>query len=216
MIFSDLGSVDPEYSVRYDDAILRAHSRGEVPDAAYVYSRTLPTVSMGRSSVAEDCVDLDYARANGIAVVRRASGGSAVFSDTKQLTYSAVFEDDGSSREEVFGRVCACVVEALDAMGIEGVHKPVNDVLVDGRKISGGAQKRFRGSILQHGTLLVADSRDVMERVLIPLKKRSPTVSLEEILGRMPERDEVVSALRRGFSIFDGTLEEAQDGFFLL
>lgn len=217
MLFSDLGCLEPEDSVRNDDLLLRAHSSGDVPDAVCVYSRTVPAVSLGRSSVTEECVDLDYADRNGITIVRRASGGSAIFSDTHQMTYAAVFRDNGSPREDVFERVCSCIISALAHMGIPGEYKPVNDVLVNGRKISGSAQRRFRGSILQHGTLIVSDNRSVVESVLIPLKERAPVTSLEEVLGIIPDRERVVEALRIGFSSFDGSLEERpqSDLFFL-
>ncbi len=214
MLFSDLGYLEPEDSVRNDDLLLRAHSSGDIPDLVCIYSRTRPAVSLGRSSIAEESVDLDYAKRMGIAIVRRASGGSAIFSDTYQITYVAVFRDVGCPREDVFKKVCNCIVHALEHMGIRGEYKPVNDVLVDGRKISGSAQKRFRGSILQHGTLIVADVRDTMESVLIPLKKRSATTSLEEILGAIPRREDIVEALKAGFSSFNGTLEERPQGAF--
>ncbi|MFA7161243.1 MAG: lipoate--protein ligase family protein [Candidatus Methanomethylophilaceae archaeon] len=217
MLFSDLGYLEPEESVRNDELLLKSHSSGGIPDVVCVYSRTGPAVSLGRSSVAEESVDLDYARRNGIAIVRRTSGGSAIFSDRSQITYVAVFSDDGAAREDVFRKVCNCIIHALAHINVHGEYKPVNDVLVDGRKISGSAQRRFRGSILQHGTLIVADDRRTMESVLIPLKKRSATTSLEEILGRIPGREEVVEALSVGFSSFDGSLEmRPQGAFFLL
>jgi len=215
MLFSDLGYLEPGDSVRNDDLLLRAHSSGDVPDTVCVYSRTVPAVSLGRSSVAEECVDLGYAERNGIMIVRRVSGGSAIFSDAHQMTYAAVFRDDGSSREEIFKRLCNCIIGALAHMGIQGEHKPVNDVLVNGRKISGSAQRRFRGSILQHGTLIVADNRNMMESVLISLRERIPVTSLEEVLGSIPGRERITEALKVGFSTFDGSLEERPHGDFL-
>lgn len=217
MLFSDLGCLEPEDSVKNDELLLRAHSSGDIPDVVCIYTRTRPAVSLGRSSVAEKSVDLDYAERMGISIVRRASGGSAIFSDRAQITYVAIFRDGGYPREDVFKKVCDCIVGALEHMGIRGEYKPINDVLVNGRKISGSAQKRFRGSILQHGTLIVADDRETMESVLIPLKKRSATTSLEEILGSIPWREDIVEALKAGFSSFNGTLEERpQSTFFLL
>lgn len=217
MLFSDLGYLEPEESVRNDELLLRSHSSGDIPDVVCVYSRTRPAVSLGRSSVAEESVDLDYAQRNGIAIVRRTSGGSAIFSDRTQITYVAVFSDDGTAREDVFKKICNCIIHALAHMNIRSEYKPVNDVLVDNRKISGSAQRRFRGSVLQHGTLIVSDDRETMESVLIPLKKRSATISLEEILGYIPEREDVVKAFSVGFSSFDGTIEmRPQGAFFLL
>ena len=209
MRFIDLGIVTPEYSVCADSVLLRSHS-GE--DTLLMYSRDRPCISVGRSQRKEDTVNLRYVEQNGISVVRRVSGGSNIYSDEHQLTYSLMISKDKlpPSRNGSFAVICNAVVLSLKRLGVNGEHKPVNDILVNGRKISGGAQARSRNAVLQHGSIILDVDNDAISSSLIDTKKRSydGLTSVKECLGHIPPRNDIADALMYGFSEVFGPIEK--------
>jgi len=209
MRFIDLGIVTPEYSVCADSVLLRSYS-GE--DTLLMYSRDRPCVSVGRSQRKEDTVNLGYVEQNRISIVRRISGGSNIYSDEHQLTYSLIISKDRlpPSRNASFAMICNAVVLSLKKMGVNCEHKPVNDILVNGRKISGGAQARNKNAVLQHGSIILDVDEDVVSSSLIDTKKRSydGLTSVKECLGHIPSRNYIADALIRGFSEVFGPIEK--------
>ncbi|MDD3398731.1 MAG: biotin/lipoate A/B protein ligase family protein [Candidatus Methanomethylophilaceae archaeon] len=198
----DSGSCHPRESLWIEDAILQARAAGEVPDTLHIYRRDRPTVSMGRFSRRKDCVVDTGALERGVEVIRRQSGGSCIYTDEKQLIYSIVMDRDHlpSNRLQTFPLICSGLVEALGSLGLEAVYKPVNDVLVDGKKISGSAQTRHRGALMQHGTIIMELNRENMDAVLVPIKERSyPGLTSLQEQGVVAGWDELKEALRKGF-----------------
>jgi lipoate-protein ligase A len=211
MRFIDLGVVTPEYSVSVDKILLRRHS-SEDDDTLLIYSRDRACVSVGRYQRIDDTVDLGYTRRNNISVVRRISGGSNIYSDTDQLTYSVILSKDRlpSDKNASFAVICGAVVTSLRKLKIDGEHKPVNDVLVNGKKISGGAQARSRNAVLQHGSIILDVDDRIVRSSLKDNKKRSydGLTSMKECLGYIPSRDEISKAFIYGFSEVFGTVKE--------
>ncbi|MBI0583086.1 MAG: lipoate--protein ligase family protein [Methanomassiliicoccus sp.] len=190
-------------SAAVDEAMLLARSEGEVPDTLHLYRRTAPTISLGHFEKVEGCVDIEAVERHGVTLVRRLSGGSAIYTDPEQIIYTVAVgrRSVPESPQETFRLLCGGVVEALRIMGIEAEFKPVNDVLVRGRKISGSAQVRRYGAVVQHGTLLVCtDYRRMFE--VLRAGKRSPgdMTSLAEELSWVPPIDEIWRAMADGFS----------------
>ncbi|MCL2607442.1 MAG: lipoate--protein ligase family protein [Methanomassiliicoccaceae archaeon] len=211
MRFIDLGTVTPEYSVCADRVILGSHSQGN--DTLLIYSRDRPCISVGRFQKIGETVNLEYTEKNDIPVVRRVSGGSSIYSDGNQMTYSLIISKDRlpATREGSFAAVCGAVVAALRALGITAEHKPVNDILVSGRKISGGAQARSGSAILQHGSIILDIDENVVASSLVNNKKRSydGLTSIKECLGYIPSRKVIADALISGFS---ETFERPDEG----
>ena len=197
MIVNDLGIVTPEEGLRLERGLFL-----EGKDTAIIYTRDRPTVSLGRFNVLDECVDTHYAEGNGITVVRRISGGSAIYSDQRQLVFSVVCNRSRfDSKTDSYETICGCLIRTLAHLGIKAEFKPRNDVLVNGRKISGCAQYRDRDTLLHHGTLILGLDRNVVDSVLRPIKERKypGLTSVEEILGYTPERKEIEEAFREGF-----------------
>jgi lipoate-protein ligase A len=197
----------PAYTVACDQALLTARAEGSVPDTLHLYRRSRPAISLGHFQRLEDCVDVELARESGIEVIRRVSGGSAIFTDPGQLIYCLALSADQvpESPLESYPLLCRGVVEALAILGVRAAYRPLNDVEVGGRKISGSAQTRKRGVVLQHGTLLVDTDVDIMVRVLKAQgdkrwRARSELTTLKQELGTAPRMKEVRSAVIEGFS----------------
>ncbi len=113
--------------------------------------------------------------AKGIDVVRRRTGGGAVYHDEHgEITYSLIAPEGLFSKDirASYRDICGCIIEGLASLGIAAEFRPINDVTVNGRKISGSAQTRRQGILTQHGTVLYAIDRDTMFSVLRPSAKK--------------------------------------------
>ena len=199
---------DAAYTAAADEAILIARNEGVAPSTLHFYRRDAPAVSIGYFQKTRECVDLEAAAAENVSLVRRMSGGSAIYTDSGQLIYSLTVDSSEvpGTEEEAFERVCRALIDALSMLGIEATHHRPNDVLVRGRKISGSAQVR-RGSIVAlHGTILVDTDLDRMERVLRSAKRTAggmTSIAIE--LGTAPPMSDVKSAVVSGFRRAFGT-----------
>ena len=208
MRFIDLGTVTPEQSVRIDKAMLNSYSE----DTLLIYSRDRACISIGRFQRVDDVVDQEYIKKNDIPVVRRISGGSGIYSDEDQLTYSLIVSKGRLpvKRSDSFALICGAVVGVLKELGIEGKYKEINDILVNGKKISGGAQAHTKNAILQHGSIILDVNDEIVRSVLKDNKKRvyDGLTSVRECLGYIPSRSEISEAFVRGFSGAFGPVSE--------
>jgi lipoate-protein ligase A len=132
-------------------------------------------VSLGYFQSAEQELDLAACKNFGVDVVRRLTGGGAVFHD-KELTYSIVIPEKANlvSRNilESYGQICGFVVEGLRKLGLPAEFKPINDIIINGKKISGNAQTRRGGMVLQHGTVLLdVDVKKMFSLLKVPDEK---------------------------------------------
>ena len=172
----------------------------EVEDEAFFVWRVAPTVIIGRNQVLENEVNVDYCRRRGVAVVRRKSGGGCVYSDMGNIMVSYV-----SSRgdvAEVFDRYLSALTSALRSVGLPAEKSGRNDVLVQGRKISGNAFHQLPGRSIVHGTLLYStDLEALTEAIRPPVEKlqrhgvesvRQRVMNVSEYVGSMPEPAEAL------------------------
>jgi lipoate-protein ligase A len=197
----DSGLVSPAESAALDDAMLEAHIEGVIPSTLHYYVRGQPTISVGYFQKISESVDAAEASKRGVAIVRRKSGGSSIFTDSGQLIYGLVVHESDlpSGMSESFRAICSAIARALGSFGLEARYRPMNDVEVGGRKISGNAQLRRKGSVLQHGTVIVKTDLGTMDAVLKVDKSKNPSlsrpservVSLSSLLGRAVSIDDV-------------------------
>ena len=210
----DLEGSPATWQMAVDEALLRLRDEGAIPDTLRVYVFSPPAVTIGRFQRLETSVDMEEAQRMGVEVVRRFTGGGSVYHDPEgEVTYSITLGLDSAPGlrdvAESYRVLCGGVVEALRVLGVQAEFKPVNDVVAGGRKISGSAQARARGALLQHGTLLYAADLEAMARLLrAPREKleshgargiEDRVTTVERLLGRRPTRVEAALALVEGF-----------------
>lgn len=197
---------DAATNMALDEAIAKAVGAGESPATLRLYGWDPPAVSIGYFQEVQEEVNMDFCEANGISVVRRLTGGGTVLHTMGELTYSLMVSDkDPVIPQDVQGsymRICAPLVSALRELGADACFKPINDIEIGGRKVSGSAQTRRFGAIMQHGTLLL----DIDERLLGALKVRGAKLAERGLAGHAQR----VTTLRReiGRAVTHGELSK--------
>ena len=124
-----------------------------------------PTVVIGKSQNAYAEIDLDLARARGVHIARRITGGGAVYHDLGNVNYSIVSTSKGKDGID-FAYFCAPMIAALSSLGVKATLSGRNDLTVDGKKVSGNAQHAEGDRVLHHGTLLFNSDLEALSSVL--------------------------------------------------
>jgi lipoate-protein ligase A len=195
-----------------DEAIMRECSHTGMPTVR-LYSWKPAAVSIGYFQAIEEEVDLQRCKQLEIDVVRRITGGGAVFHDA-ELTYSfACREDSGILPKNIlesYSQICNSLVLGLEQLGLTSRFVALNDVVVNNKKISGSAQTRRNGIVLQHGTILIkVDVEKMFSLLKVPDEKirdkiiqnvKQRVTSIEEQTGREIYFQEVAEAITNGFS----------------
>ena len=180
-----------------DRAELVAISEGRAPPTVRFFTWEPPAISIGYFQSLEEEVDLDVCKRFGVDYVRRITGGGAVFHD-KELTYSIVILESHHQIPkniiESYERICGAIMKGLKHLGIESKYAPINDIITNGKKISGNAQTRKAKTVLQHGTILMDVDVDKMFSLLkVPNEKikdklitdvKQRITSVKQILGK--------------------------------
>ena len=138
----------------------------KIEGEAFFVWRVEPTVIFGRNQVLENEVNLEYCRANGVNIVQRKSGGGCVYSDKGNIMISYVSERGVVS--EVFEKYLSELTECLRGLGLKAEKSGRNDILVDGRKVSGNAFHQHPDRSIVHGTLLYDTDMDALEIAIRP------------------------------------------------
>ena len=154
-----------------------------------------PTVIYGRNQVAEQEVDLDFCREKGIAVVQRKSGGGCVYSDPGNVMVSRIVRP--GPVEEVFPRQMECIAGFLRSIGLSAEVSGRNDILVDGRKVSGNAYCKTPHADIVHGTLLFDVDFDVLERAITPSAAKLGRHGVASVRARVANLRPLLEAVGR-------------------
>lgn len=186
-----------------DESILIHRSRDENAPTIRLYGWSTPTVSIGYFQRIGEEVDLDKAMQLGVGCVRRISGGGSVLHE-HEVTYSLVASETDptipSDVQESIRLICWGIVSGLRELEIDAEFRPVNDVVVRDRKVSGSAQTRKFHSILQHGTILLEVDRPKALSILrMASKAKKQIAGINECLLGGASFQRVNEALVRGF-----------------
>ena len=154
-----------------------------------------PTVIYGRNQVAEQEIDLDFCRENGIAVVQRKSGGGCVYSDPGNVMVSMIVRP--GPVEEVFPRQMERIAGFLRSLGLPAEVSGRNDILVDGRKVSGNAYCKTPHADIVHGTLLFDVDFDVLERAITPSAEKLGRHGVASVRARVGNLRPLLAAADR-------------------
>ena len=202
------GMNDAYLNMAVDEAIMRLHKQIGIPTIR-LYGWEPAAVSIGCFQSIEDEIYVDRCERMGIEYVRRITGGGAVFHD-KEVTYSLVMSEDDIDKSipRSYEKICAGVILGLRMLDIAAEFSSINDIMVKGRKISGNAQTRRDGVLLQHGTVLLDIDEEKLSAVLRisseKIKGKGVSSVVKHLTSVMYETghadfDQVADCLARGF-----------------
>ncbi|MDO8554004.1 MAG: biotin/lipoate A/B protein ligase family protein [Candidatus Micrarchaeota archaeon] len=209
------GAHSAAWNMALDEAMMQiaAESNEWIPSLRF-YSWTPSAVSIGYFQSLNEEVDLDACKKHGVDIVRRLTGGGAVFHDS-ELTYSFITKEYPNGIHDSYHLICGAITDGLKTIGIDSQFIPINDLLVNGKKFSGNAQTRKKGVLLQHGTILLKVDVDKMFELLKVPNEKLKGKLISDVKQRVTALDksfeEVESALEKGFAQrFNANVERSE------
>ncbi|MCL4494492.1 MAG: lipoate--protein ligase family protein [Firmicutes bacterium] len=209
----DPGPMPAWKQMALDKVVIEARADGQVPNTLRFMEFSPHTALVGYHQAVDLEIDRDEARRIGVDINRRITGGGAIYMDERQLGWELCVRFDKDKRirpEALYPKLAQVVIESLKSWGIEAKFRPVNDVEIEGRKISGTGGSDYRGAVIYQGTLLLDFNVEIMLRVLkLPIEKltdkvidsfQKRLVTMREILGYMPAMDDVKRSVKEALT----------------
>lgn len=194
-----------------DEVLLEKLENGDLRPTLRIWYRENPSVPFGRFQSFEDEVEVDYADENNIEVVRRITGGGAMFAEPENvITYSIYIpkEQVNEDVEESYRELDSFAVDALNSVGVEASYQPLNDIEHEEGKLGGAAQLRRQNSVLHHTTMSYdLDTKKMLKVLRIGKEKVSDKAikSAEKRVARIKDhtdqsREEIIDKLVEAFT----------------
>lgn len=204
-------STDPYFNIATDEYIFK-----HIEEDCFMLWRNDNAIIVGKHQNAYAEVNVDYVKEKGIKVVRRLSGGGAVYHDLGNLNFSFTRTSDDDDLVD-FRRYTKPILEVLKDLGVNAQFEGRNDLTIDGKKFSGNAEHVFKNKVLHHGTLLFSSQmRDVSEALKInPLKYKDRAVKsvpkrVTNISDHLKEKISLEEFTRRIMDHIIATYEDAR------
>ncbi len=214
---------DGATNMAVDEALWRSRQAGAGSPTLRFFAWSPPTVSLGYGQPLDRAIDVDACRRLGVGLVRRPTGGSAIYHDgpERELTYSVVATTDdlGAAPDllATYNWIALALCRGLQALGAAAEIVPVPEadgptpafcfartgryeIEIAGRKLVGSAQRRLGACFLQHGSILLAVDAPRL-RVVFPTTSDplATMTTLEGALGQRPKFDDMAAALADAF-----------------
>ena len=180
MIYIKNDSFDPKFNLALEEYVLKNFHN----DTYFLLWQDNPTVVVGRNQNTIEEVNLDYAYQNSINIVRRLSGGGAVYHDHGNLNFTFIVKDD-SHKDKDFKTFTIPVIMALEKLGVKADFTGRNDITINGMKFSGNAQYHYKGYVLHHGTILYNSDLNIVANVLNVKKEKIESKGIKSIKSRV-------------------------------
>lgn len=176
------GITDPRINLAIEEYVLKNMDIDK--DDFLLFYINQPSIIIGKNQNTIEEINTDYVDANGILVVRRLSGGGAVYHDLNNLNFSFLTKDDGDSFMN-YKKFTQPVVDALGKMGISAELSGRNDIMAEGKKVSGNAQFVTKGRMFSHGTLLFKTDIDAVVASLKVKQDKIESKGIKSVRSRV-------------------------------
>lgn len=182
MLFIDnKGITDPRINLAIEEYALK---NLDINQTYLLFYINQPSIIIGKNQNTIEEINTQYVEDNGIIVVRRLSGGGAVYHDLGNLNFSFITKDDGESFHN-FRKFTEPVISALKKLGVNAELSGRNDIEAEGKKISGNAQFSTRGRMFSHGTLLFNSEMDHVASALKVKKEKIESKGIKSVRSRV-------------------------------
>ena len=181
MIYIPNSNHDPALNLAMEEYILTASGIQEPILFFYVNA---PSIIIGRHQNTRDEINMNFVRENNIKIVRRCSGGGAVYHDLGNLNYSLINPGDNKNSGD-FSVLLTPILEAFHELGLPAELGGRNDLLVEGAKFSGNAYYQNRYGCVTHGTILFDSDLQVLSRALRPDPQKLQAKGIQSVRSRV-------------------------------
>ncbi|ADU29814.1 lipoate--protein ligase [Evansella cellulosilytica] len=189
MLFIDNKNItDPRINLAIEEYALK---NLDIDSTYLLFYVNEPSIIIGKNQNTIEEINKEYVEENGIHVVRRLSGGGAVYHDFGNLNFSFITKDDGESFSN-FRKFTQPVIDALAKIGVEATLSGRNDIHVGERKISGNAQYTTKGRMFSHGTLLLDSEIEHVVKALNVKDEKIKSKGIKSIRSRVANINEFV------------------------
>jgi len=163
---------DPYFNLAAEEYLLTGFT-----DDCFMLWQNGPSIIVGKNQNTNSEINVDYVQQNNIKVVRRLSGGGAVFHDLGNINFTFI-QNSTDDKELQFQKYTRPILEVLQKLGVEARFEGRNDLTIDGKKFSGNAEFIRKNRILHHGTLLFSSKMTDLTQALKvnPLKYKDKSV----------------------------------------
>ncbi len=203
-------SNDPFFNLALEEYLL---DNSEIKEDIFLLWQNSPVVVVGRNQNTVEEINQSFIQEKGIVVVRRISGGGAVYHDLGNLNFTFIVNDTPSLTLD-FTRFTAPVIKALQTIGVEAKDQGRNDISIEGRKFSGNAQCRRQGRLMHHGTILFDTNLEDMEQALTVDSAKISSKGVRSVRSRVTNITEHISSpvTIEGFrDILSNTIDENRE-----
>ena len=195
-------STNPYYNMAFDEYCLESLP---IDKPVFYLWQNRPAVIVGFNQEVNTEVNLDYLKENGIDLVRRVTGGGAVFHDLGNLNYTIVGRSEDLERD--YPEYASIMAKALQSLGVPATLSGRNDILVEGRKVSGFAKRVCKNRLMVHGTLMYNVDVDVLTKVLNPSNTKLQSKGIASVRSRVANLCDYLPEIPN-IQIFSNRLEE--------
>ncbi len=181
MVYIEVHTTDPAFNLALEEYVFTEMSR----DREYFLTwRNDNAIIIGRHQNTRAEINAQFVRERNIKVVRRLSGGGAVYHDLGNLNFTFITDAQPGQKVDL-GRFCQPIADVLCTLGANAVVDGRNDILIDGKKVSGNAQYVRQGRILHHGTILFDSDMSVLGQALQPDPMKVQSKGVKSVRSRV-------------------------------
>ena len=169
---------DPAFNIALEEYFLSCFK-----DEFFCFWRNRPSVIIGRNQDALAEINMSFLKENDISLVRRVTGGGAVYHDLGNLNYTIVGRSDDLDRD--YPEYTRYILLALQKLGIPATMSGRNDILVEGRKVSGFAKRVCKNRLMIHGTLMFDVKLEQLTQALCPPESKLQSKGIASVRSRV-------------------------------
>lgn len=175
-------SNDPHFNLALEEYALKYLN----PEENYVILwQNEPSIIIGRNQNTIEEINTSYVKENNLNVVRRMSGGGAVYHDFGNLNFTFIVTIENEGDVNNFKKFTEPVIKALDKFGIKAELSGRNDITIDGKKFSGNAQYFYKNRLLHHGTILFDSNLSVVQEALNVKEEKIQSKGVKSVKSRV-------------------------------